>query len=50
MIEFDDNVYEEHGVQGLLKQLAGHVLLLILGVLVLALPCYLIFLVLLESE
>ena len=50
MIEFNDDIYEEYGIKGLLMLLARHILLLVIGVLLLALPCYLIFWVLLESE
>jgi len=50
MIDFDDEVYEEYGIKGILMQLAQHILFILVGGLLLFLPCYLIFMIAINSE
>ena len=48
MIDFSDEIYDQNGSKGLLVQLARHLFFLGLGFLVLFLPCYLVFLLILN--
>ncbi len=49
MIDFNDEVYNTEGLKGILKQLAKHLLFIVIGVALLALPCYLVGLLILGS-
>ncbi len=49
MIEYDQEILKNTDGKVVLKKFARHIFLLLLGLLLLALPCYLIFL-LLSSE
>ncbi len=50
MIDFNDEIYNTEGIKGVLMQLVKHLLLFVIGVVLLALPCYLIGLVLLSCD
>jgi hypothetical protein len=49
MIDFNDEIYNTEGIKGILMQLTKHLLFIVIGAVLLALPCYLIGLLILRS-
>lgn len=45
MIDFNDEIYNTEGIKGILKQLTKHLLFMVIGVVLLALPCYFVALI-----
>jgi hypothetical protein len=43
MKDYEDQILQQKGIKGLLLYLSRHLLLLVIGGLVLFLPCYLVF-------
>ena len=50
MIAYDDEIIANKSTKAVLKKLARHIFLLVVGLLLLATPCYLVFLLILSGE
>ena len=50
MIDYDEDILKNDNPKLVLKKFARHIFLLLLGLLLLALPCYLIFSLILSGE
>ena len=50
MIEFKDEIYEEKGLKAILLQIIRHLLFIVIGGLILFLPCYIVFVLAVNSE
>jgi hypothetical protein len=50
MIAYDDEIIANKNTKAVLKKLARHIFLLVVGFLLLATPCYLVFWLILSGE